>query len=133
MSQCNWTDGAPVVYHSYAPPSTSHVTERCVVINVSRYGQGTCAWYEVACDSLHAVVCSRLYLGEKRICHGIMFSPFSPFLTISLYRVGHYFSYVSSISDLVPCNVFSQLVCLHVYLYYVVPPSLFSRPLLLLP
>ncbi|KAK2185399.1 hypothetical protein NP493_238g01049 [Ridgeia piscesae] len=53
--------GAPVVYHRYASPSMSHVTGRCVIIDVSRYGTGTCAWRDVACDSRHAVVCSRLY------------------------------------------------------------------------
>ena len=46
---------------------------------------------------------------------------FSPFLTISLCRAGHYFSHpLFSIL----CHVFSQFVFLHVSLY-VVPPSLF--------
>ena len=53
----------------------------------------------------------------------------SPFLTISLCRASHYISHpVFSIL----CHVFSQLVFLHVSMY-VVPPSLFNRPLLLLP
>ena len=48
-------------------------------------------------------------------------SPFSPFLTISLCRAGHYLSH-----PVFPilCHVFSQLVFLHVSLY-VVPPILF--------
>ena len=42
-------------------------------------------------------------------------SPFSPFLTISLCRAGHYLSNpVFSIS----CHVFSKLECLHVSLWY---------------
>ena len=48
------------------------------------------------------------------------FSPFSPFLTISLCRAGQYLSHpVFSVL----CHVFSQSVFLHVSLY-VVPPSL---------
>ena len=48
------------------------------------------------------------------------FSPFSPFLTISLCRAGQYLSHpVFSVL----CHVFSQSVFLHVALY-VVPPSL---------
>ena len=51
---------------------------------------------------------------------GIHFSPFSPFLTISLCRAGQYFSHpVFSVL----CQFFSQSVFLHVFLY-VVPPSL---------
>ncbi|KAI0209968.1 hypothetical protein LSAT2_005305 [Lamellibrachia satsuma] len=62
VSQCNWTDGAPVVYHRYASPRTSRVAGHCVIVDVTRYGRGTCAWRDVACDSRHAVTCSRLYL-----------------------------------------------------------------------
>ena len=51
----------------------------------------------------------------------ITFSPFSPFLTISLCRAGQHFIHpVFSIL----CHVFSQLLFRHVSLY-VVPPSLF--------
>ena len=65
VSQCNWTDGALVVYHRYASPRTSRVAGHCVIVDVTRYGRGTCAWRDVACDSRHAVTCSRLYLGEN--------------------------------------------------------------------
>ena len=56
----------------------------------------------------------------ERATFSRLFSPFSPFLTISLCRAGQYLSHpVFSVL----CHVFSQSVFLHVSLY-VVPPSL---------
>ena len=58
---------------------------------------------------------------RRNIRQASMFSPFSPFLAISLCRVGQYFSHlVFSILY----HVFSQLVCLHSFLC-AVSPSLF--------
>ena len=54
-----------------------------------------------------------------------LFSPFSPFLTISLCVAGQYFS--DPVFSIL-CDVFSQSVFLHVFLYL-----FFGRPLLLRP
>ena len=77
--------------------------------------------FDVTCFVIRVDLQSNVSL-SKQCCIIACLSPFSPFLTISLYRAGQYFSHpVFSIL----CHVFSQLVFLHVSLY-VVPPS-FSR------
>ena len=82
------------------------------------------------CWPIHdLLIDSSMYTPLPSFFNNILVSPISPFMTISMCWVVHYFNHpVFSIS----CHVFSQLVFRHVFFLYVVPPSVFDPSILIL-